>query len=49
MWTPEYANLVMTTGGLPISTGQPIDLSSPNFNLIMALEWVADKMQYVRG
>ena len=25
-----------------MSTGQPIDLSSPNSNLIMALAWVAD-------
>ena len=33
---------VMTAGGFPISTGQPIDLSSPNSNVMIELELVAD-------
>ena len=33
---------VISAGGFPIFTGQPIDLSSPNSNLIMVLAWVAD-------
>ena len=33
---------MISAGGFPIFTGQPIDLSSPNSNLIMALAWVAD-------
>ena len=33
---------VMTAGGFPISTGQPIDLSSPNSNSMVELDRVAD-------
>ena len=33
---------VISAGGFPMSTGQPIDLSSPNSSLIMTLAWVAD-------
>ena len=33
---------MISAGGFPIFTGQPIDLSSPNSSLIMALAWVAD-------
>ena len=32
----------MTAGGFPISTGQPIDLSSPNSNSMVELDRVAD-------
>ena len=32
----------MTAGGFPISTGQPIDLSSPNSNVMMEPDRVAD-------
>ena len=33
---------VMTAGGFPISTGQSIDLSSPNSNFMVELDWVVD-------
>ena len=32
----------MTAGGFPISTGQPIDLSSPNSNSMVELDRMAD-------
>ena len=32
----------MTAGGFPTSTGQSIDLSSPNSNLMVELDRVAD-------
>ena len=36
---------VMTAGGFPIYTGKPIDLSSPNLNFTVKLDWVVDGLK----